>query len=88
LLDIIAATRSHADLDLGVSTRGAITLYRAAQSLALIDGRDFTVPDDIKTLAVPVLAHRIVCRGLIREGQRDRSVQIIEQILHEVTVPS
>lgn len=87
LLDIIAATRSHDDLDLGVSTRGGITLYRAAQSLAFIDGRNYVVPDDVKTLAVPVLSHRIVCRGMIREGQRDRAQQIIERILQQTRVP-
>jgi len=87
ILDIVDATRKHDDLDLGVSTRGAITLYRAVQSLALIEGRNYAVPDDVKRLAVPVLAHRIVCRSLLREGQRDRAVQIIEHILSEVAVP-
>src|SRR4051794_16369477 len=53
LLDIVHATRKVEDLHVGVSTRGALTLYRAAQSLALVSGRDYVVPDDIKTLAVP-----------------------------------
>ena len=87
LLDLIEATRRHADLELGVSTRGAITLYRAAQSLALSEGRDFVVPDDVKRLAVPVLAHRVICRGPIREGQRQRAKEIIQHILREVSVP-
>lgn len=87
ILDIVNATREHDDLDLGVSTRGAITLYRAAQSRALLNGRDYVIPDDVKQLAVPVLAHRIICRSLLREGQRDRAIRIIEQILGRVPVP-
>ena len=87
ILDIAEATRTHESLDLGISTRGTIILYRAAQALAMIEDRTFVVPDDIKTLAVPVLAHRIVCRGLLREGQRDQAIRLIEQILQQVPVP-
>jgi MoxR-like ATPase len=88
ILDLVEATRQHDELDLGVSTRGAITLYHAVQSFALLEGRDYVVPDDVKHLAVPVLAHRVVCRTMLREGQRSRAVQIIEQILGHVPVPS
>ncbi len=87
LIDIVAATRNHDMLELGVSTRGALTLYRAVQSLAFIKGRDYAVPDDVKDLAVPVLAHRVVCGGLVHEGQRTKAQQIIRQILQETPVP-
>jgi MoxR-like ATPase len=87
LLDIVEATRRHEELTLGVSTRGAITYYRAVQALATAEGRDYVTPDDIKRLAIPVLAHRVVCRGLMRESQRERSVSIIQQILDTVAVP-
>jgi MoxR-like ATPase len=87
LLDIVQATRDHEELTLGVSTRGAITYYRAVQALATAQGRDFATPDDIKQLAVPVLAHRVVCRGLIRESQRERAVGILQQSLDTVAVP-
>jgi MoxR-like ATPase len=87
IVDIVSATRAHEELELGVSTRGAITLYRAAQSLALIEDRNFVVPDDVKRLAVPVLSHRVVCRGLIREGQRGRAKDIIRQILRQTAAP-
>lgn len=87
ILSIVAATRTHKELALGVSTRGALTLYRAAQSLALVEGRDFVIPDDIKQLAVPVFAHRVVCSGIVREGQRVRARRIIEQILNTAAVP-
>jgi len=88
LLDIVAATRTHEELDLGVSTRGAVVLFRAVQCLAFLETRNFVIPDDVKRLAVPVLAHRIVCRGLVREGQRDRSRTVIRQILQKTRVPA
>lgn len=87
LLDIIEATRRHEELELGVSTRGGMVLYRSVQALALTEGRTYAVPDDVKRLAVPVLAHRIVCRGLIRDAQRDHAKAVIERILDEVAVP-
>jgi MoxR-like ATPase len=87
ILDIVAATRSQDELTLGVSTRGALTYYRAVQALATAEGRDFVTPDDVKRLAVPVLAHRVVCRGLIRENQRQRAVGIIQQIIDSTPVP-
>lgn len=87
ILDLVAATRKHEELSLGVSTRGAITLYRAVQSLALVEGRNYAVPDDVKRLAVPALAHRITCRGMIREGQRERAKGIVRQILESTRVP-
>lgn len=88
ILDVVTATRKHDELDLGVSTRGALTLYRAVQSLALVEGRSYAVPDDVKRLAVPLFAHRIVVRGLIREGQRERARGIVRQILDTVPVPA
>ncbi|MFV0444777.1 MAG: AAA family ATPase [Planctomycetaceae bacterium] len=82
ILDLVHATRNHPELSLGVSTRGALTYYRAVQSLALTSGRDYATPDDVKHLAVPVLAHRVMCGGLIREGQRQRAKGVVEQILN------
>ena len=87
VLNLVEATREHDELELGVSPRGAITLYRAAQGLALVDGREYVVPDDIKTLAVAVLAHRVVCRGPLRETRRDRAVGIIQQVLDKTPIP-
>lgn len=87
ILDIVAATRKHSELTLGVSTRGAITFSKAVQGLALIEGRDYATPDDVKRLAVPVLAHRVISRGVIREGQRDRTRAVIRQILDTIPAP-
>jgi MoxR-like ATPase len=86
ILDLVAATRSHQELTIGVSTRGALTLYRATQALALCEGRDYAIPDDITRLAIPVLAHRVQTIGAIREGQRRRAQQVIRQLLGQVPV--
>lgn len=88
MLDIVEATRSHADLALGVSTRGALTLYKAAQAMALVEGRDYVIPDDVKELVLPVLAHRIVCRGAVRDGRRERANQVLNSITDGLTVPT
>jgi MoxR-like ATPase len=63
LMALVAATRSAPLLRLGVSPRGALALLRAARARALTDGRDFLVPDDLKTLAVPALAHRVLLKS-------------------------
>lgn len=87
LLAITHASRDSPDLSLGVSTRGALTLYRAAQALALVSGREYVIPDDIKELVIPVLGHRIVCRGSFSAGQRRKAAEILNAILESVAVP-
>ena len=88
ILDLVHATRAHEQLQLGVSTRGTITLYRAAQSVAFVEGRHFVIPDDVKRLAIPTLAHRLVVTGVIQEGRRERAKSILKQILGKISVPS
>jgi MoxR-like ATPase len=88
LLDIVHATRRGEDLHVGVSTRGALTLYRAAQSLALVSGRDFVVPDDIKTLAVPILAHRVVGKSFLQAGEFGAAEAIIRDLVDRIRVPA
>ena len=87
ILDIVEATRNHPELALGVSTRGALTLYKAAQAMALLEERDFVIPDDVKQLCRPVMAHRVVCRGAVRDGHRQRAIQILKGILEKLAVP-
>ncbi|HET6423043.1 MAG TPA: MoxR family ATPase [Planctomycetaceae bacterium] len=86
LLDVVHATRNHDELELGVSTRGAITLYKACQSFAFLQGRNFVTPDDVKRMVPPVLAHRLGIRGMLREGQRERAHQVLRQILAKTPV--
>ena len=88
LLEIVHATRQHPDLALGVSPRGTLTYVRAVKALAVVEGRDYVIPDDVKELAVPCLAHRVLVRGMVREGQRDRAVASVRQILEDVPVPN
>jgi MoxR-like ATPase len=88
MLELTDRTRRHKELTLGVSTRGALTLYRASQALAFVAGRDYVIPDDVKEVAIPVLAHRVVCSGVLREGHRQRAAQILKSLLDSVAVPS
>jgi MoxR-like ATPase len=87
LLEIVHATRRSEDLHVGVSTRGALTLYRAAQSLALVSGRNYVIPDDIKALVVPVLAHRVVGKSFLQAGEFGASEAIIRDIVDRIRVP-
>jgi MoxR-like ATPase len=88
LLDIVHGTRESEDLHVGVSTRGALTLYRAAQSLALVSGRDYVVPDDIKSLAVPVLSHRVIGKSFLQAGEFGAAEAIIRDIVDGLRVPA
>jgi len=89
MLAIIERTRSHESLALGVSPRGSQALYRAVQALALVEGRDYAIPDDVKRLAVPLFAHRVVINTRTTLVQRRTEVgeRIIEEILSQVEVP-
>jgi MoxR-like ATPase len=87
LLDLVDATRNCDELHVGASTRGALCLYRASQGLALVEGRDFVIPDDIKRLAVPVLSHRVITKAYAQGNRRDTSEAIIERLLDEVPAP-
>lgn len=85
VLSIVEATRRSEELRLGVSTRGALGLCRAAQALALFEGRDFVVPDDIQRLTVPVLAHRVALR---RAGSDlEAASRILRKVIAETPVP-
>ena len=86
IADIITATRNRNDISSGVSPRGSLALLYCAKVLALAKGRTYVVPEDIKTLALPVLAHRLILSGGYGKAANGR--QIIESILEEVPVPS
>jgi len=88
LLDLVEATREHEMLELGVSPRGAVALRKAAQARALVDGRDYCIPEDLRELAPDVLAHRIAldARGGSTAGPEE-SRWLIREILDRVPVP-
>ena len=83
---IVRATRAWSTLAAGASPRGAVALLMCAQSLALIRGRDYVVPDDIKEMAKPVLRHRVILRPEA-EVEGVRADQVLEQILQSQPVP-
>jgi MoxR-like ATPase len=86
IVDMVGQTRQHPAVQLGASPRGALNLMKAGQALAALRGRDHVLPDDIKHLALPVLAHRLI----IRDAELLRgltSEQIIEDVLKETVVP-
>jgi MoxR-like ATPase len=88
LMHVVHTTRNHPEVALGVSTRGALTLFKACQALAMVVGRDFVIPEDIKRLAGPVLSHRIVMKD--RRGARGDITpeqKFIARILGEIPVP-
>jgi len=87
LLDILNATRANADVQLGASTRAGLGLYRAAQAHAVLEGRDYVVPDDVKRLVVPVLAHRLLLKALRRPGKPDPAEEFLQATLARVQVP-
>ena len=89
LIRIVRATRDSEILDLGVSPRGSLALYHAAQALAFVQGRDYVIPDDIKRLVIPVFAHRIVVNSRYSTGLRrsDEAQAALQEILKTVSVP-
>lgn len=85
ILMIVGATRNRQEIKLGASPRASIALYKAAQAMAAINGREFATPDDVKSMAIPVLSHRVI----LATGQTAfmSSEEIVERILAETVVP-
>jgi len=88
LLDIVEATRTASQVTLGASTRAGLALYRASQALALIEGREYVIPDDIKRLAGPVLAHRLMLKRSRQANAKDTAVAFLDEVLGRITVPT
>jgi len=88
-LEIVRKTRDSQFLSLGVSPRGSLMLYRAAQAMAYVEGRDFTVPEDFKSLAVPVFAHRVVVNARYSSmlKKSEQAEQVLREIVESVPVP-
>jgi len=90
LLELVQRSRRHPALALGVSTRGALALHRACQAMALVEGRDYVIPDDVQRLAVPVMAHRMVLAGGdVGEGWSRSEAErgIVREIVEATPVP-
>ena len=89
MLAIVAQTRKADTLLLGVSPRGAQALYRVSQAMALLAGRDYVIPDDIKSLVLPVFAHRVIVntRAVLAGRSADAAERILQELLTHVDVP-
>lgn len=89
LLQIVAQTRENEAIELGISPRGTLSLFRSAQALALIEGRDFCTPDDIKRLVLPCFAHRIIVSSRYANVTRrtHEAEHLLQEILQKTKVP-
>jgi len=86
IVELVRATRNHSGVELGVSPRGTLALYRSSQAYAAIHGRFYVIPDDVKRVARPVLSHRMIATSQTRLHGRVME-QIIEEVLHNISVP-
>jgi MoxR-like ATPase len=86
IVEIVQATREHNNVELGVSPRGTLALYRASQARAAVAGRAYVIPDDVKRLAQPVLAHRMIANSM--SSMHGHALeQIVDEVVHSVPVP-
>jgi MoxR-like ATPase len=86
IINLVQRTRSHEDIYLGASPRGSLGLFRAGQAIAALQGRDYVTPDDIKRIAAPILAHRLILAPGARLQERDEGT-ILDYLLDSVQVP-
>ena len=87
ILQIVERTRQAAGVDIGISPRGSLALYRGVQARAMIEGRDYVLPDDVKQMCRPVFLHRLVCRGNPDRSPNGHAARILDEILSSVPVP-
>jgi MoxR-like ATPase len=86
IVELVETTRAHGEIYLGASPRGSLALFRTSQARAAILGREYVLPDDVKALAVPALAHRLIVGSAARIREVD-AVDVIEEVLEKVPVP-
>jgi MoxR-like ATPase len=86
IVDIVHATREHSGIELGVSPRGTLALYRACQAYAAIRGRNFVLPDDVKLLTPHVLSHRMIATNQLRLHGHIME-HVLDEILRQIPVP-
>ncbi|MEO1130143.1 MAG: AAA family ATPase, partial [Planctomycetota bacterium] len=85
---IAGATRQHAELHLGLSTRGSLALTQSARARALLGGRDYCIPEDITESIVPVCAHRVLSHAYVRGGDTETSKRVLQEVLQTVPSPA
>jgi MoxR-like ATPase len=87
ILDLVEATRHDENLHLGVSPRGALALTQAVQASAILHGRDYATPDDVKMLFIPVCAHRVVSKTYLHNGDANATARVLQSVLDKVAAP-
>jgi MoxR-like ATPase len=87
ILDLIGATRDSDELHLGVSPRGALALTQASQASALLNGRDYVTPDDVKALFIAVCAHRVISKTYLHNGDSNATERVLQSILDRTATP-
>ena len=88
VIALAAATRTHEELQVGISPRGSLALAQAARATALLAGRDYCIPEDIVTNVLPVCAHRVISRTYMHQGDTQTTRRILQQVLEQVPSPS
>ena len=88
IVELVEASRNHPQVRMGVSPRGALALMHASQAKAALSGRDFVSPDDVKSVAVDVMAHRLLCRNTAAARETSGGRMIVEELLSSVPVPT
>lgn len=87
ILDLVAATRDHEQLHLGISTRGALALTSAVQALAVLRAREYVVPDDVKELFIACCAHRVISKTYLSNGDAAATARILQGLLDRTPAP-
>ncbi len=87
ILDLVERTRHDEQLHLGVSPRGSLALTQAVQASALLAGRDYATPDDVKELFIPVCSHRVVSKTYLHNGDANATARVLESIMGQVAAP-
>ena len=86
IVELVEGTRKHDDIELGISTRGMLAMLRACQAYAAIQGRDYVLPDDVKSLAVPVFAHRLILK--VKYNSSSKAAELVQKLLNTVPSPT
>lgn len=88
ILNIVEASRNDEELHLGVSPRGALALTQACQAAALLKGRDYVIPDDVKELVIPVCAHRVISKTYLHNGDANVTARVLQRIMDQTATPT
>ncbi|HEX8323787.1 MAG TPA: MoxR family ATPase [Tepidisphaeraceae bacterium] len=87
ILDLVAATRAHEQLHLGISTRGALALTSAVQALSVLRGRDYVLPDDVKELFIACCSHRVIGKTYLSNGDAASTTRVLQSLLDRTAAP-